>query len=434
MAEAAMIPCYYLAYKFNLLSQLIFTTREPETHFPVLMFKEPHSHAPDQAIIFPNNEKFDHIIIVEDEITTGVTLINLVKVLADYCNSFTIIALCDINSKAHYIRNSFSNIHVSIYAPKGWHGTSVEPRESESPNSLSPNTKSKMTQLRRTSNPPAIPQSQEPTLGLIRARSQPHASFKNAVTPRAVFVIGECIGEGMLEFTKAPSCVILRHITRSPWVVDNVNVLTRVSLGKDEHGNSYFYYNPDKETKVLSATIFCWYSTRKVAHALWEYLRSISPSMHIVIKQERHIVTNENFESVDIPWNQMVLACNVEDDKRRTPKLSLRNNDEKRDLLLASISLMKPLLSRMIKKIAKQIADHENMNPPLIISILGPHIPIGSLLVNALEEIYKCEIPWGGLSVIENQGWDSESLFKLLDMFPKRPVWFFDGSTCQHGN
>jgi len=57
-------------------------------------FLEEHSHAKNQALYFNENDlsKFERIIFVEDEITTGKTILNFLKSV-DYCGKITLSAL-----------------------------------------------------------------------------------------------------------------------------------------------------------------------------------------------------------------------------------------------------------------------------------------------------------------------------------------------------
>lgn len=62
------------------------TRRKAPKEYKYLLFSEEHSHATEQKLFYNFfGTEFDNIIIIDDEITTGNTVINLVKVLKEYC-------------------------------------------------------------------------------------------------------------------------------------------------------------------------------------------------------------------------------------------------------------------------------------------------------------------------------------------------------------
>ncbi|WP_315115177.1 phosphoribosyltransferase family protein [uncultured Clostridium sp.] len=81
----------------------IHTTRENITSIPSsFLFKEEHSHATDH-VIFPKNSnlfnEFDDIVLIDDELTTGKTSLNLIKNLPK--KSFGIISILDWRTEEH---------------------------------------------------------------------------------------------------------------------------------------------------------------------------------------------------------------------------------------------------------------------------------------------------------------------------------------------
>lgn len=63
------------------------TTREIIDNVSYLFFSEAHSHATEQKLVKEDIEKFvrevEHIIFIEDEVTTGNTILNIVNILED---------------------------------------------------------------------------------------------------------------------------------------------------------------------------------------------------------------------------------------------------------------------------------------------------------------------------------------------------------------
>lgn len=76
LAESSLLPAFYLSQKLNLKCKFGVTTRESIKTPHMLHFKELHSHAPDHQILLPDDHthatKYDCVLVVEDEITTGI--------------------------------------------------------------------------------------------------------------------------------------------------------------------------------------------------------------------------------------------------------------------------------------------------------------------------------------------------------------------------
>ena len=78
----------------------IHTTREPIQGEPYFEFKEPHSHATDHACYFKQPSMLseaEHIVLIDDEITTGNTAINLIRALHEKSpkKRYTVLSILD---------------------------------------------------------------------------------------------------------------------------------------------------------------------------------------------------------------------------------------------------------------------------------------------------------------------------------------------------
>lgn len=86
------------------------------------LFKEEHSHAVDHLMYPLNNELLmncDEIVLVDDEITTGKTSLNLIKELNNNlkCNSFSIISILDWRSADSLkLFNDIEDINLSAFS------------------------------------------------------------------------------------------------------------------------------------------------------------------------------------------------------------------------------------------------------------------------------------------------------------------------------
>jgi len=71
----------------------LFSTRYPHNEVELVPFIEPHSHAPSQFLKLSGTGHCRDVCIVEDEVTTGNTIMNLVRLLAENMPSVASIAV-----------------------------------------------------------------------------------------------------------------------------------------------------------------------------------------------------------------------------------------------------------------------------------------------------------------------------------------------------
>lgn len=98
-------------------SHYIMSTREPiQGVKQILRFEEPHSHASTHAIY--SNEldlnRFEEVILVDDEITTGISLLNLIKELVRDSNvrKFSIFTILDWRN--NQMKDAFGQIALDL--------------------------------------------------------------------------------------------------------------------------------------------------------------------------------------------------------------------------------------------------------------------------------------------------------------------------------
>lgn len=94
------------------------TTREIVPDVSYLFFSEVHSHATEQKLVREDIDKFigevDHIIFIEDEVTTGNTILNIVNILIGIYGD-GVGKKCAVAS----ILNGMSEEHLKIYEKRG---------------------------------------------------------------------------------------------------------------------------------------------------------------------------------------------------------------------------------------------------------------------------------------------------------------------------
>ena len=102
------------------------TTREPITGLEnILNFEEEHSHATTHkiySILDYNFNDFDEIILVDDEITTGNSMLNLIKEISEMCNvkHFNVLTILDWRSEAQINKYkdfcTKENLVINVYS------------------------------------------------------------------------------------------------------------------------------------------------------------------------------------------------------------------------------------------------------------------------------------------------------------------------------
>lgn len=97
-------------------SKYIQTTREPIPDVEYLFFSEEHSHATEQKLIKDDIDaivdEIDRIVFVEDEVTTGNTIMNIIKILDKVYN-------CKFKYSVASLLNGMTREHMDIYTERG---------------------------------------------------------------------------------------------------------------------------------------------------------------------------------------------------------------------------------------------------------------------------------------------------------------------------
>ena len=110
IAEKEICPVYYV----QTTREPVATTKEP------IHFEEEHSHATAQTLYWNNHIKFDTIVMIDDEITTGNTIINLVHQIKKFKPNTRFIAASILNWQNKNCQNRFKEEHIeTTYLIKG---------------------------------------------------------------------------------------------------------------------------------------------------------------------------------------------------------------------------------------------------------------------------------------------------------------------------
>lgn len=212
IAESGIVPA------FAMYTACIRQGRKPtffwtsRTSKSPLRFNEIHSHSPTHYIPFAILEKqTSEIWIVEDEITTGRTLLNLLEQLSGHYSTERIRIFSLLDARKSLGCNAPG---IDSTSPEPNHSLSIPlPIESIFSSSLN-----------------AMGRKQLPNYGLSLNPSD------------CRLVIGEALALALPELLQR-RMTCLQHVTLSPWQVDGVNVFSRLEVRP-----GYYLYNNDLQS------------------------------------------------------------------------------------------------------------------------------------------------------------------------------------------
>lgn len=247
LAEASLILAWHLALHLSPMPDLCFTTREKSRHSRGLLFQEPHSHGPVHWVYIPPERRYEQIVIVEDEVTTGTTILNLVLSLRSYASRFHIVALMDMRSQAHHAMMSEVaashglDIQMNVIYGNSAHTLPPMPHNNHIEECaahwvcLNPHHRSKPAQAAAFGALTRLWQTEQ--LGVI-------------------YMIGECVDVPMAFCSSLPLAhrPPVQHITLSPWVVDGEGIQTRNDFVNGT-GSPYYLYNWVQPTPPHAAVV-----------------------------------------------------------------------------------------------------------------------------------------------------------------------------------
>jgi hypothetical protein len=201
-----------------------------------IAFREPHSHGPSHFLEIPPASAVDRVLVIEDEITTGVTTTNLLSVLrAHGFENFSIACLLDQRTAAD---KGVMEKALRVDDRNGLHAVATSLQELVA----FPRRLTRVSDL-------CLPQ--------FAGASGFNADMSRAVretASRLIVAVGECVVPPVVFVNGAESMgLTLRFATRSPWVVDNEAITSRIKINGDSH---YYLYNtlPESGSAIVIAT------------------------------------------------------------------------------------------------------------------------------------------------------------------------------------
>lgn len=227
MTESSLLLAFFMARWQQKPVDLRFTSRKIRAGESKRSFREPHSHGPQHFLALEAGKRYAQIIIIEDELTTGATLRNLILALSEVSPRVFVATLRDL--RPQNLRDELRNEMKSA-------GVELEVLSLES---VAWETSEDVAPLCPLFNP--FGRLENDRRAALAKLEQYYAEF----SPGAIYMIGECVDIALqfwLHLTPAARPE-LRQVTRSPWKIDGEIILRAHSFPGDGSGSRYFFYN-----------------------------------------------------------------------------------------------------------------------------------------------------------------------------------------------
>jgi len=245
------------------------------------------------------------LLVIEDEVTSGNTVINLINSVKEYFNKIYIFTLLD-NREIENIIPLFPTIDVKIYS-----------------------FNLKLLSL------------EESLIANNYINTEINIDKRNIF-----FIIGEC-SEKCYEIYKEKGD-LLRFIPATKYIVDNINIYDIVDLGRDNNKCNYYYYNPFKINSDANIYFYFFTTQYNIAQNLIKYIK------------ETNVLNDDNIYINELLCNQILdnynlLKFDSEDnedsqDNNDLDKLSniidhiIDNSSNNEILIISSLSVSKTLV------------------------------------------------------------------------------------------
>ena len=274
MTESALLLSWFIAERLAAHTgndvDLRFTTREHRHASPneagngaCRTFLEPHSHGPVHSLDLPAGLAYPRAVIVEDELTTGATLRNLLLAIRNTSPRHHVVTLCDgrppqSRERLHEEMRALGVELSVVDLSRAGHAPSP-PSTNGHPNGHAPPTRNPFDR------PAAV---MDGALGELRRRWL-------SSRPGCLYAIGECVDVAVAFWESLPTeeRPAFRHVTRSPWLVDGGAIKSRLELHAPPIP-SHFLYNFADENPPRHVLLVGERSTAPVAARLRRFLRT----------------------------------------------------------------------------------------------------------------------------------------------------------------
>jgi hypothetical protein len=245
---------------------------------------------------FDQYNDYKTLLVIEDEVTSGNTIINLINSVKEYFNKIYIFTLLD-NRENENIIPLFPTIDVKIYS-----------------------FNLKLLSLEESLIP-----------------SNYINTDINFDKRNIFFIIGEC-SEKCYEIYKEKGD-LLRFIPATKYIVDNINIYDIVDLGCDNNKCNYYYYNPFKINSDANVYFYFFTTQYNIAQNLIKYIKDTNvlndDNIHINELLCNQILNSDSLLKFENEDNNV--ENDVDNDKLSNIIESIINNSSNNEILIISL-------------------------------------------------------------------------------------------------
>jgi len=290
-------------------------------------------------------KEYKTLFIIEDEITSGNTIINLINSVKKYFNKIYIFTLLDNRDNENIIQ-LFPTIDIKNYCFNLKLLSLEESLISNNNNDININIDKK----------------------------------------NIFFIIGEC-SEKSYEIYKEKGD-LLRFIPATKYIIDNINIYDMIDLGCDNNKFNYYYYNPFKINRNANVYFYFFTTQYNIAQNLIKYIKDTtmvnSDNIHINEILCNQILSNDNLFKLD---NNIAIEVDFDIDKLYSITNFIIDNSTNNEILIISLlDINKTLtINKLIERklhVKVEVLNIKNINE----------------LNNTLEEVFhifsQCENIW----------------------------------------
>lgn len=227
MTESSLLLAFFMARWQQKPVDLRFTTRKNRRGETKIAFREPHSHGPQHFLALEPGRRYAQIVVIEDELTTGATLRNLLLALDGVAKRVFVATLRDLRPQPP---------RDELAGELRARGIELQTIALET---LDVSLEEDVEPVFPVFNP--FGRLERDRLAALAELESHFARFE----PGAIAMIGECVDIALQFVLQLPENrrPELRQVTRSPWKVDGQHVHSAHRFEGDGLGSRYFFYN-----------------------------------------------------------------------------------------------------------------------------------------------------------------------------------------------
>lgn len=408
------------------------TTREHFPNLDFISFEEEHSHATTQKLYLKNNiPEYDTVLFIEDEITTGNTILNFIKEFKKINpnTNYAVASVLNFQTSA----NEFTDIET-FYLVKGELKTKTPKLEGED---------IFITEISQENPIRTLIHGLNPRKGLTKDEFSKWLSLAipQISTKGSTLVLGT--EENMYPAIKLASVLKgkSRSTTRSPiapaarnsdYPIYNVE---QISSAYDSTRKN-FLYNTNEEFDNIIVLIED-YTNKQFINDIVRIFSSKTTNLKFIKTGNSLVDTSYSYTDVipllqDIEGQVEVLDTHERELRNQqgthySEMLPLETPPSERyfSIFKKSLDESKFIIARDIAILAEKILKAKEK--PVLVSLARAGTPIGILVKYYLEKHYNIEVPHYTVSIIRGKGIDFHAINSILEYYSPEQIQFLDG-------